>query len=63
MGDENAILARIDFSSDLRHETEIAYRAIVRRCVDLQDRSAGSRVIHLTAHTMCIHWIKFDAGY
>jgi len=63
MGDENAIFARIDFPRNLRRETEVAYRAIVRCCVDLQDQSSGSRVINQLAHTMCIHWIKFDTGY
>ena len=46
MGDENAIFARINFPRNLRRETEVTYRAIVRCCVDLQDQSAGSRVIN-----------------
>lgn len=63
MGDENAILARIDFMSNSCHETQITYRAIVRCCIDLQDRSAGSRVIYQIAHAVCIHWIELNVGY
>jgi len=46
MGDENAIFARIDFPRNLRYETEVAYRAIVRCCIGLQDQLAGSSIIH-----------------